>query len=77
MFLRGKRFGFEFKYADAPAVTKSMWTARNDLKLERVFVVYPGRESYPLDDWVDVLAIAHVHARIGQLASGSGAGRVP
>jgi len=37
-----RRFGFEFKYADAPVVTKSMRIAKADLGLERVFVMHPG-----------------------------------
>jgi predicted AAA+ superfamily ATPase len=50
VFHRGKRFGFEFKYADAPAVTKPLNVARHCLKLERAFVVSPGAKSNPLND---------------------------
>lgn len=38
----GRRWGFEFKCSDAPAVTKSMHIALQDLGLERIWVVYPG-----------------------------------
>jgi len=46
----GKRLGFEFKYIDAPKVTKSMLIALKDLKLDHLHVVYPGRESFPLEE---------------------------
>jgi uncharacterized protein len=44
----GKRYGVEVKHADAPRLTKSMAVALHDLGLERLFVVYPGSEAYPL-----------------------------
>lgn len=56
----GKRFGFEFKFADAPKWTKSMQTALTDLHLERVFVVTPGTERYPLHDQGEVVPLAAV-----------------
>ena len=39
----GKARGFEVKYQDAPTITKSMRIAMQDLKLERLWVVYPGK----------------------------------
>jgi predicted AAA+ superfamily ATPase len=39
----GKRYGFEFKYADAPGATRSMRIALEDLNLEKVWV--PRREG--------------------------------
>ena len=64
VFLGGKRFGFEFKYADAPAVTKSMRIAREDLKLERLFVVAPGDKSYRLEEWAEVVSIRDLGGRL-------------
>ena len=37
----GRRIGFEFKFGDAPARTRSMLAAIQDLKLDRLFVIYP------------------------------------
>jgi predicted AAA+ superfamily ATPase len=54
---RGKRYGFEMKLADAPVATKSMRIALEDLKLERIFAVYPGKASYPLDEKIQVVSI--------------------
>jgi hypothetical protein len=56
----GRRWGFELKYADAPRTTKSMRVALHDLKLERLFVVYPGEKDYTLDDRIRVLALRNV-----------------
>ncbi len=55
LFFKGERIGFEFKYADAPGITRSMRIATNDLGLSQLYVVYPGREAYPLDDGISVL----------------------
>ncbi|MFA5042802.1 MAG: ATP-binding protein [Kiritimatiellia bacterium] len=44
----GRRVGVEFKCSDAPTLTKSMHVALQDLKLDRLLVVYPGTESYPI-----------------------------
>lgn len=64
VFVNGQRLGFEFKYADAPVVTKSLNVARNDLKLKRAFVVCPGSKSYPLNDWAEAVAIQDLNTRL-------------
>ncbi len=45
----GKRLGFEFKYTDSPKITKSMLIAMEDLKLDQLVVIYPGKETFPLN----------------------------
>jgi hypothetical protein len=57
---RGRRYGFEFKYEDAPGLSRSMRIAREDLGLEHGWAVYPGREDYALDRWTSVLSISRV-----------------
>lgn len=47
---RGKLLGFECKYTDQPKTTKSMHTVMADLKLEKLIVVYPGKEVFPLTE---------------------------
>ena len=54
---RGKNWGAEFKYADAPRMTKSMQIAIKDLNLENLWVVYPGREEYKLAENINVLPL--------------------
>ena len=58
----GKRYGFECKLADAPGTTRSMRVALNDLELEHLWVVYPGKQAYPLDDRISVLPVADIPA---------------
>ncbi len=55
LFRAGKRFGIEFKWADAPKLTRSMTTAMNDLGLHHLWVIYPGIKAYPLQDDVTVV----------------------
>lgn len=46
----GKRIGYEFKYVDAPKITSSMWSALEDLKLDHLYVIYPGDKTFSLSD---------------------------
>ena len=54
---KGKNWGVEFKYGDAPKVTKSMQSALEDLKLVHLWVVYPGEKIYPLAAKVTALPL--------------------
>jgi predicted AAA+ superfamily ATPase len=56
----GKRFGFEFKYTDAPRTTRSMASAMADLGLERLFVVYPGDQRFPLAEKTEAAGLATI-----------------
>ena len=53
----GVRVGFEFKYTESPATTKSMHVALADLKLKRLFVVYPGQRRFELDQGITALPL--------------------
>ncbi|MBW1786555.1 MAG: ATP-binding protein [Deltaproteobacteria bacterium] len=57
---KGKRYGFEFKYADAPGPTKSMRIALQDLSLDHLYVIYPGKQEYALDRNITVIPIESV-----------------
>jgi predicted AAA+ superfamily ATPase len=57
---KGKRYGLGIKYSDAPTITKSMMIAMQDLKLHRLFVVYPGKDAYPLTNRIMVLPIDQI-----------------
>lgn len=58
MLLRhGRRYGVEFKATDAPKMTKSLHIALHDLHLEKVWVVYPGKETYPIHEDVEVVSL--------------------
>lgn len=56
----GKRLGFEFKYADAPKATKSMRIALEDLKLDHLFIIYPGDKTFPVDHKIDLCGLETV-----------------
>lgn len=51
----GRRVGIEVKFADAPKLTPSMRTALADLKLERLWVIYPGTLRYPIAPRVEAV----------------------
>lgn len=54
---KGKRLGFEFKYASAPRLTVSMKNAFQELKLDELTVVCPGHETYLLAPRVQVVGL--------------------
>jgi len=56
----GKNWAAEFKFSDAPTLTKSMQSALEDLKLEHLWVIYPGKQNYKLSDRVSVISINEV-----------------
>lgn len=56
----GKHYGFEFKYADAPGASRSMHVAIQDLSLERLWVVYPGKQEYVVDEKISVIPLEAV-----------------
>ena len=61
---RGRRIGVEVKYADAPAMTRSMHACIESLKLDRLYVVYPGSEAYALRPGVEVLPLPLARERL-------------
>lgn len=62
VFQGGKRIGFEFKRSDAPALSPSMTIARDDLKLDALWVVYPGDLSFELAARIKTLPLARALA---------------
>lgn len=60
----GRRYGFEFKFADTPRVTRSMHVALSDLKLKHIWMVYPGDRSWRLADRIEAIPLAQVSSAI-------------
>jgi predicted AAA+ superfamily ATPase len=58
----GRRYGFEFKYADAPGTTRSMRVAIETLGLEHLWVIYPGRDEYVLDAGITAIPVGGLSA---------------
>ena len=57
MFKGQLRIGVEFKRADAPKLTPSMRIAIKDLKLDALYVVYPGLHRFPLGEGVEAVPL--------------------
>lgn len=54
---QGRRLGFEFKFSEAPTLTSSMKKAMDYLKLDKLYVIYPGNKNYPLSSQVEVMSL--------------------
>ena len=57
-FKEGRRIGFEFKRTSAPRLTRSIRSALDDLRLDRLYVVFPGRSRFPLEKRVEAVGLA-------------------
>ncbi|MEM6397409.1 MAG: ATP-binding protein [Bacteroidota bacterium] len=51
VFIRpdGQRWAIEIKYSNSPKVTRGFYTAIEDIKADRAFVITPSSDSYPLN----------------------------
>jgi len=57
LFRGTERVGVEFKRADAPRMTHAIHIALADLRLDRMYVVYPGHTRYRLSEKVEVVPL--------------------
>lgn len=55
--MNGKNFAIEIKYSDAPRRTRSMTTAIQDLDITHLWIIYPGKTSYSIDEKVSVMSV--------------------
>jgi predicted AAA+ superfamily ATPase len=46
---QGRRYGIEVKFSEAPAATRSMRVALDELGLRHLWIIYPGAASFPID----------------------------
>lgn len=65
----GVLWGMEFKYQDAPRMTRSLRAVLRDLPLKHVWIVYPGPDAYQLDDAVSVLPVADLPDEVNGLVA--------
>ena len=56
------RFGVEVKFQEAPSITPSMKIAVKDLRLEHLWVVYPGKHRYKVDRNITVIPLEEMVA---------------
>ena len=54
---KGKPWGFEFKFTETPEITKSMQIALKDLKLPKLWLVYPGNKKIALDKKIELVGL--------------------
>jgi uncharacterized protein len=61
LVVRGKtRLGFEIKRTSAPAMTRSVHVAIEDLKLQRLDIIHAGDYSFPLAERVRAIALGQL-----------------
>ena len=58
LLAEGRRIGVEIKRVDAPRRTRSMAVAVDDLRLDALYVVYPGDVRYAIDDRITAVPAA-------------------
>jgi len=59
---RGRRLGVEVKFSEAPQVTPSMQRVLEQLHLDHLWVIYPGKHSYPVHERITVWPLRDVVA---------------
>lgn len=70
MVKNGRMLGLECKMVDAPRLTPSMLIALEDLRLEKIAVVYPGTRRYDLAENVQAVPLAAVSGGMAGLFAG-------
>jgi predicted AAA+ superfamily ATPase len=61
VFLRkGRLWGIEVKYSEAPRATGSMKSALEELSLSHIWIIFPGEKNYSLDEKISVVSISNV-----------------
>lgn len=71
LVVRGReRLGFEMKLSEAPAVTRSMRIAMEDLKLDRLDVIHAGDATYPLAPGIRAVSLKRIGSDLTELRGG-------
>jgi len=63
----GINVGFEFKLSEAVRTTRSMHSALTDLSLKHLYIVYPGDDSYAVNDRISAVSISHLTQTVSAL----------
>jgi len=65
LIMRGnKRIGFEFKRTASPSLTRSLKSAEIDLNLTQAFIIYPGKEKFPLAKNISAVGLSNIISQI-------------
>ncbi len=57
---RGRNYGVEVEFNEAPTATRSMHVALQELKLRHLWIVYPGSESFLIDQQITAWPLQQV-----------------
>ena len=57
IFSGSRRIGWEIKHTDAPKITRSLRTAREDLKIDELYIAHPGKDRFPLDRGIHAVGL--------------------
>ena len=68
VFRGAKRFGFECTMSDAPGTTRSMRAALDSLRLDHIWILYPGDQVYALDGRISALPISRIPEIIDEMS---------
>jgi predicted AAA+ superfamily ATPase len=58
--IQGKLIGVECKFSDVPKLQPGSKTAKEDLNLDHLYLVYPGNKTFPIEKNITVLSIDDV-----------------
>jgi uncharacterized protein len=64
---KGKRFGMEIKFNEAPSLTPSMRIATSEFALDHLWIIYPGSETYPVAKNITTLPLKYLETIREQL----------
>jgi len=63
--INGLRYGVECKFTEAPYPTKSMSVAIESLRLDKLLIVYPGDDAWPVSERITACPIHKVRESLG------------
>jgi len=59
-FHRGKAFGIEVKFSEAPTITRSMRSVVDELELSHLWVICPGEYAYSVAEQITIWPLQHL-----------------
>ncbi|TLN14923.1 ATP-binding protein [bacterium] len=59
---QGGRYGMEVKFNEAPSLTPSMRIASSELSLQHLWIIYPGKETYPVTQNITALPLMNLES---------------
>ena len=57
IYHNNKKLGFEIKFNESPTTTRSMTQAITELELDHLYIIYPGKDTYPIKDTISTLPL--------------------